>query len=141
MTAAEAARRYAAFYESLTPDSLARLAELCAPEVRFRDPFNDVTGVAAYRRVLERMFADVSAPRFVVEDRVLSGSVCYLRWTFAFRARGRSLSIAGMSEVRFDADGRVTCHLDYWDPSPVYDLVPMLRGLLRLVRARLKGAD
>jgi steroid delta-isomerase len=137
VTDAQAARRYAAFYENLTPDSLDYLEELCAPDVRFRDPFNDVSGVAAYRRALEKMFAEVSAPRFVVEDYALSQAACYLRWTFRFEARGRTREIVGMSEVRFDASSRVTSHVDYWDPSPIYAMVPVLRTVLQFLRRRL----
>lgn len=141
MSDEQAIRRYAAFYETLTLDSLDHLEELCAPEVRFRDPFNDVIGVTAYRRVLEKMFAEVSAPRFVVEDCARSQEACYLRWTFRFEARGRPREIVGMSEVRFDGKGRVTSHVDYWDPSLVYAMVPVLRTVLKLLRRRLGVRD
>jgi len=140
MTPEQAARRYAAFYETLTPTSLDGLEALCAPDVCFRDPFNDVTGIAAYRAVLEKMFRDVTAPRFVVHDRALSGAVCYLRWTFTFEARRRRRRIIGMSEIQFDESGRATRHFDYWDPSPVYAMVPLLRGLLAWLRRRLKAS-
>jgi len=140
MTPDEAARRYAAFYETLTLASLDCLEAFCAPDVRFRDPFNNVTGIAAYRAVLKKMFRDVTAPRFVVHDRALSGAVCYLRWTFIFEARRRRHRIVGMSEIRFDKNGRATHHFDYWDPSAVYAMVPLLRGLLAWLRRRLKAS-
>ncbi|MDX1425375.1 MAG: nuclear transport factor 2 family protein, partial [Kiloniellales bacterium] len=53
---AAAVAAYANFYETLTPESLERLDALCAADVRFRDPFNDVSGVAAYRAILADMF-------------------------------------------------------------------------------------
>ena len=131
---------YIAFYEGLTPQSVSRLDQLCAPQVRFRDPFNDVTGVAAYRAILSRMFEDVSAPRFKVIDWALSGQVAYLRWDFAFTRRtgGAPWRIEGMSEVHFDDRGRVAAPLDHWDSgSQFYARLPILRSLIGLVRKRL----
>ena len=134
----DAAAAYAAFFESLTPARLGELEALCAPSVRFRDPFNEVHGVAAFRAVLATMFADLEAPRFAVGDRACSGRVCYLRWSFTARTRGRPLSIEGMSEVHFDASGRVLAHVDHWDAaSQLYERLPLLGPVLRLVRRRL----
>ncbi|WP_227010433.1 nuclear transport factor 2 family protein [Pelagibius marinus] len=138
MTPAAAAERYIAFCEGMTPVDLDRLADFCAPEVHFRDPFNEVSGLAAYRRVLEKMFRDIGQPAFQVTGHALAGEVCYLRWRFAFRrAKGETMRILGMSEVHFDAEGRVTAQIDYWDAGQVYETVPLLRGLARLVKRRL----
>lgn len=140
---AEAVEAYVAFYEGLSPESLERLPSLCAPEVRFRDPFNDVTGIAAYRAILEKMFVDVREPRFEVTDRALSNDVAYLRWTFTFRSRkgGAPWRIEGMSELHFDEAGRVAAHLDHWDSgSQFYGRLPFLRTLIGLVRKRLAVA-
>ena len=130
---------YVAFYEALSPGSLAQLDKLCAPDVRFRDPFNDVTGIAAYRAILTRMFDDVTAPRFAVKDWALSGRVAYLRWDFTFTSRkGTPWHIEGMSEVHFDHAGRVAAHLDHWDSgSQFYARLPLFGGLIRLIRRQL----
>ena len=138
MTVAAAAARYIAFCEGMTPSSLDRLAEFCAPDIQFSDPFNDVTGLAAYRKVLAKMFEDVGQPDFVVAGRALHGDSCYLRWRFSFRrAGGEAVVIEGMSEIRFGDDGLVTRHADFWDAGRVYELVPLLGGLVRLVKRRL----
>jgi len=136
----EAADRYVAFLESMTPADLDRLGAFCAPEVRFRDPFNVAVGVAAYRRVLEKMFADVGRPDFVVTDRAQAGDMLCLRWRFAARGPGGSeLRFEGMSDIRFDDAGRVLSHTDFWDAGVVYEKVPLLGGLIRLVRRRLRA--
>ena len=131
---------YVSFYESLTPESVGQLDELCAPDVRFRDPFNDVTGIAAYRAILAGMFEHLSAPNFEVGDRALSGRVAYLRWTFTFTPKkgGMPWRIEGMSEVHFDQRGCVAVHLDHWDSgSQFYGRLPLLRSLIGFVRRRL----
>jgi predicted ester cyclase len=138
MILAAAAERYIAFCESMTPGDLDRLGDFCTADIHFRDPFNEVTGVDAYRKVLAKMFHDVGQPAFQVTGHALAGDVCYLRWRFAFRrSGGEMMHILGMSEVHFDGEGRVTMHFDYWDASQVYETVPLLRGLVRLVKRRL----
>ena len=57
LPANDPARAYIRFYETMTAESLDRLPEVVAPDIRFVDPFNDVSGLAAMRRVLEKMFA------------------------------------------------------------------------------------
>ena len=131
---------YIAFYEELTPDSLEKLERLCAPTVRFRDPFNDVTGVAGYRAILAQMFEDVAEPRFKVIDWALSGRVAYLRWDFSFRRRhgGAPWHIEGMSEVHFDQQGLIAAHLDHWDSgTQFYGRLPVLRHVIAKIRKRL----
>ena len=137
---ASAVEAYINFYERLTPESTAQLDELCTPEVRFRDPFNDVEGIAAYRAILTKMFADVRNPRFTITDFAISGQVAYLRWDFCFETRkaGSPWRIEGMTEVHFDEQGRVTAHLDHWDSgSQFYGRLPILRPLINLVRRRV----
>ena len=131
---------YVSFYENLTPESLVRLDELCDPDVRFRDPFNDVTGITAYRAIMAAMFEHVSAPSFEVSDWALSDRVAYLRWTFTFTPKkgGAPWRIEGMSEVHFDQRGPVVVHLDHWDSgSQFYARLPLLRSLIGFVRKRL----
>lgn len=135
---AEAAERYVAFLEAMTPGELARLEEFCAPEVTFRDPFSDVTGVAGYRRVMAKMFEDVGQPDFVVTGKALAGERLYLRWRFAAGGPGgRPLRFEGMSAVDFDAAGRVVAHRDFWDAGTVYEKIPVLRSLIGFVKRRL----
>ncbi len=131
---------YGAFFENLSPETLNRLDALCDARVRFRDPFNDVTGLDALRAIFARMFDDVYDPRFSVSDHALSGQVGYLRWTLSFRSRktGKPMTIEGMSEVHFDTGGRVVAHLDHWDSGEqFYGRLPILRHVIAMIRRRL----
>ena len=108
--------------------------------MRFRDPFNETTGVSAFRRVLEKMYEDVREPQFTISDRALSGNVCYMRWRFDYRFKDGSPApaIDGVSEVHFDPQGRVTVHLDHWDAAgQLYEHLPFIGTLMRWLRRRL----
>ena len=135
---------YVAFFENLSPESLPHLEALCALEVRFRDPFNDVRGVAPFCAVLTKMFEDVAEPRFEVTHRAVSGRTAYLRWIFTYRVAGSRAAprrIDGVSEIHLNADGKVTVHIDHWDAgAQVYEQVPLLGSLVRMVKRRLSAA-
>jgi steroid delta-isomerase len=130
---------YCALFANLRPSDLARFDAIYAPGARFKDPFNDVRGVPAIRAVFAHMYAAVLAPRFEILERGLDGDVGLVRWRFHYAERsGTTRSFDGVSRVSFDAQGRVTEHLDYWDPvEAVWTRVPVLGALLRLLGRRL----
>lgn len=128
---------YLSFFETVTPETLPRLDALVAPDVRFRDPFNDVAGPAAMRQVFEDMFARFDGPRFVVMDRADSARRCYVRWRFTACNGGRDWTIVGVSEISVDGAGRIVEHIDHWDAaSQVYERLPLVGALIRFVRRR-----
>jgi steroid delta-isomerase len=136
--------RYCALFAGLRPEDLARLPDYFAPDARFKDPFNDVRGVAGVQAVFAHMFAVTDRPRFEILEQVAAGPTGFVRWRFRFAPRGRpqaAREIEGVSRVWFGPDGRVVEHVDYWDPvEGLYDGLPVLGPLLRLLRRRL-GAD
>ena len=132
------ALRLARFYETLTPAALDGLDQLYAPDARFKDPFNEVVGIAAIRRIFAHMFATTEAPRFEVTDCIEQGGQAMLGWTFRFALRGRALTVRGVTHLRFDADGQVTLHRDYWDAAEeLYEKLPVVGGLMRALKRRL----
>ncbi len=135
-----AARAYAAYFEELTPDRLNELERFCAPKIRFRDPFNDVTGVAALQRVFLKMYEDVDEPRFRLDDIAVSGATAYLRWHMTFRKMSKDWEIVGMSEVHFDGEGRAVAHIDHWDAAgQLYERLPIVGALIRILKRRLSA--
>jgi hypothetical protein len=134
------AAAYASYFKRIAPGNLDELRDLCAVDVRFRDPFNDVRGQDQIVRIFSKMFEEVAEPTFEVVDNALSGSNSYLRWVFCFKSKknGKFFSIEGMTEVHFDQSGKVAAHLDHWDAaSQLYEHVPLLGSVLRIIRRRL----
>ncbi|NQV78988.1 MAG: nuclear transport factor 2 family protein [Alphaproteobacteria bacterium] len=134
------AAAYAGYFSRVSPDNLDELRGFCAPDVRFRDPFNDVRGQDQIVRIFAQMYGDVAEPAFEVIDHAVSGSRGYIRWILRFNHKktGKPFSVDGMTEVHFDDMGRVAAHLDHWDvASQLYEHVPVLGGILRVIRRRL----
>jgi limonene-1,2-epoxide hydrolase len=126
------------FFEGLSPDDVARLGELYAQQAYFKDPFNEVHGVPAIAQIFEHMYVQVDAPRFVIREVVAQGDDAFLTWDFRFRLRRLrrdELLVRGASHLKFDADGRITYHRDYWDAAEeLYEKLPVLGGLMRLLK-------
>ena len=138
----QAVKAYVSFLEEISLETLPRLNEHCSQDVRFRDPFNDVTGIASYRAVLEKMFRDVEQPRFEVAGWAMSRHIAYLRWDFTFttRKKGNNWFVEGMSEVHFDNEGRVSAHLDHWDSGEqFYARLPIVRHIIHFIRNRVSA--
>lgn len=137
---AAAVDRLADFYQTLSPSTLNALDGLYATDARFKDPFNEVVGVAAIRRIFEHMFATADAPRFVVTRRIVQDDQAMLGWDFHVRLRGREIVVRGVSHLAFDADGHVSLHRDYWDPAEeLYAHLPLIGVLMRTLRRRLSA--
>jgi len=132
--------RVVAMFESITPADVSRLGEFYAGEARFKDPFNDVRGVPAIERVFAHMFVALDSPRFVVRDIVAEGDQCFLTWDFLFRFRRFSREeqvVHGGSHLRFDAQGRVVLHRDYWDAAEeLYEKLPGIGAFMRFLKRR-----
>jgi steroid delta-isomerase len=137
---AAALAAWGAAWEGLRPGTIEELLALAAPDIRFRDPFQDVRGREALRGVLTHMFARVANPRFTVTDRAFGIEAGYLRWCFVWGASGEAGRIEGMSEIHLDPAGLVTAHLDHWDSgSQLYATLPVLGPVIRLISRRVAG--
>jgi steroid Delta-isomerase len=128
------------YFEHLSRDSLSSLERFYAPEVRFKDPFNEVQGTAEVRRIFTHMFDNLHEPRFVVHEVVAQGTQAFLVWDFLFRMKRLSTAeqcIRGSSHLRLDGDGRITWHRDYWDAAEeLYEKLPLVGGLMRWLKKR-----
>ena len=147
---------YASAFGALTPDSIDDLLDLLAEDVRFVDPFNDVTGKAGFRAIFAHMFATCDAPRFHIID-IAGGDPqktaeagrqhAYLRWRMSGRlARWprTNLDLDGMSEIHIE-DNKIVGHFDHWDSaSQLLARLPfmgaLLRPILRLFIVRMDGS-
>lgn len=136
-----AVQRLVQFFEQLQPQDLARLSELYAADARFKDPFNEVQGLAAIEHIFAHMFEALDAPHFIVTERIVQGTQCFLVWDFRFRFRRFDReswqTVRGSTHLVFNDDGRVTLHRDYWDAAEeLYEKLPLVGGLMRWLKRR-----
>lgn len=137
-------KNYVQAYENLTQQNYKETLGSCfAPDVFFKDPFNEVHGKEAALKIFEHMYQHVYDPVFEVltalpceEDQAL------LHWRFKFRRSNKHgmQVIEGMSQVVFNQQGLVTAHVDYWDAGEhVYAKIPILGWFVKRIAKALSA--
>ena len=136
-----AVARITAYFEALTPQSVAQIGDFYTPDARFKDPFNEVQGIPAITRLFEHMFVALHEPRFVVTQQIVDGAQAFLVWEFRFRFKRfdtvTEQVIHGGSHLTLTEDGRISEHRDYWDAAEeLYEKLPGLGALMRWLKRR-----
>ena len=139
----DAATRVVDFFEQLAPASLDRLEMIYAPGAYFKDPFNEVRGLADIRQIFNHMYEALEQPRFVVTGCIVDGGACFLTWNFHFhfkRFDTRALqTVRGGSHLKFNAAGLLDFHRDYWDAAEeLYEKLPVAGALMRWLKRRAR---
>jgi SnoaL-like domain len=78
-----------------------------------------------------------------IDDVIRSGQDHYIRWTMVLSApalaHGELVHSVGISQVRFDAEGKVLFHQDFWDSGEnFFGKLPAAGGILGFIRKRLQ---
>lgn len=133
------------FFEQLQPTDLSRMGDIYATQARFKDPFNDVQGVAAITRIFAHMFEQLNEPRFVVTQRVVHDTQCFVTWDFLFSSpsvqQGAPQCIRGATHFQLTLENglwRISLHRDYWDAAEeLYEKLPLIGPVLRWLKRRM----
>ncbi len=139
-----ALQRVVHFFEHLQPADVAHIAHIYTADARFKDPFNEVQGVAAIERIFAHMFEALDTPRFVITHHVQQGAQCFVTWDFVFampRLHKRAPhTIRGATHLVLREEAgvwRVAVHRDYWDAAEeLYEKLPVVGGLMRWLKKR-----
>ncbi|MFH1806152.1 MAG: nuclear transport factor 2 family protein [Pseudomonadota bacterium] len=136
----QTAEKYAACFTHLRPETVADLRDVTTSDIRFTDPFTQITGQDDLCAYLGKMFVEAENPRFIVTHIALDRDLAFLRWQFSARIPVLGdWQFTGMSEIGFNDDGsKVTSHIDHWDASQVfYARIPVLGWFIRRLARRL----
>jgi hypothetical protein len=108
-----------------------------AESIYFRDAFHSFTdreAMVAYMRASAKMSPGVT---FEFSSAVRDGIDFYLPWTMVLPGKPEPQRSIGLSHLRFNSEGQVIFHQDYWDSADVLvPKVPVANGLIELVRRR-----
>lgn len=116
-----------------------KFPEAYAETFYFRDAFHVFTDrdtMVAYMQHTARQSPGVT---FEFEAPGRNGIDFYLPWVMVLpdRGGGEPQRSVGVSRLRFNGDGQVIFHQDYWDSADVLvRRVPVANGLIELVRRR-----
>lgn len=135
--------KYIAYYNNFSKETVDSLLDLVTEDVHFKDPFNELRSAKGMLAAMRDVFETANEPRFVVLDSLADNKHCYIKWDFYFRPKKIKTKepwhVRGLSELKFSEDGRIASHIDYWDAAEgFYEKVPVLGGLMRFVKKRMK---
>ncbi len=132
------ADEYARYLERVSPENLDEFANFVAADVRFADPFHDVRGLNSLRTVFQQMFEKVGPVTFVISRIIEKGQEAVFVWQFDAALFGKPWVIQGMSHIKFNLDGKITEHIDYWDSGRLFlAKLPLIGRLLIYLYRRI----
>ncbi len=113
-----------------------------AAHVYFRDAFRQLNCAADLQTYLIEGLEPLTAAEFVFNNISRSGGDFYLDWTmrldFKKTPTGTWEESIGMTRMRFNDEGQVIFHQDYWDPTDiVYTRIPIAKQLIAYVKRKL----
>ena len=102
---------------------------LYAEDAFFRDTFTELNQAREIEDYLVRSARAVDQCVFDVHDVAENNGNYYFRWTMSLRLdrykdQPADLSV-GMSHIRFNQDGKVIFHQDYWDAANIHEKFPV----------------
>lgn len=139
----EALARFTAFFGDLTEARVKeRIRSVYAPDVWFNDTLKSIRGVDALEHYLVETARNVESCKVDIDEVVPAPSGVYVRWHMHIRfkkfRKGETQTSIGVSLLRFDKEGRVAYHQDFWDSgSNLFEKVPVLGAGIRAVKRRL----
>ncbi len=100
-------------------------------------------GAAAIEKYFVKTAANLTHCGVTIDDVSKSGENYYIRWTMIFEAPamsgGEPVQSVGISQVRFDREGKVAFHQDFWDSGRnFYAHLPVAGGVIGYIRKRLQ---
>jgi len=113
-----------------------------ANDVYFNDTFTTLNGIDEVVEYLGKTVKMMESAQVTILDVAKSDSDYYLRWQmdmefFARKKRIKSRSI-GVTQMRFNAEGKVVYHQDFWDSSNAfYQHLPIVGGLVKRVQSAM----
>jgi SnoaL-like domain len=136
--------RFAEFFADFSPSKVdVLLPKTYADDVWFNDTLKTIHGRAALGEYLQHSASAVDACTVQVKETLRNSIGDYfVRWTMTIRfkrfKRGVDTHTIGISHIRFNQQGLVNLHQDYWDSTAgIFEHVPVLGWLIGKIKRKL----
>ena len=142
-----ALQRVVHFFEHMQAADLAQMDRIYTVDAYFKDPFNEVQGLAQIEPIFAHMFDALESPRFVITQQVQQGAQCFVTWDFLFAMRrldaGKTQTIRGASHLLLREEAgrwKIAMHRDYWDAAEeLYEKIPLLRSVMQWLKKKARS--
>ena len=111
--------------------------ELYAEDVHFQDPTQERHGLAAYIAAQEGLIQRCDDVYLTPSAVLVDGDTAFVEWEMGLKIKGIEFIYPGSSRLRFDQQGLVCDHRDYFDfVGPTFAPVPVVGGFVRWLYRR-----
>ena len=119
-----------------------KTTEVYAKEVYFRDAFKQFSHPEEIRDYMLHGLEPLTAAEFIFNRVIRSGGEFYIDWTMRLDFKSTPTDTweesIGMSHIRYNSEGKVIFHQDYWDPTDiVYRRIPIARQLISYTKGKM----
>lgn len=133
-----AIERFTSFYRVFSLETVRKdIRNVYADDAYFRDGYREVQGLNNIEAYFLKSAETVHECTFDIQDIAVHEGNYYFRWVMHLttkRWKDEPIAAVGMSHVRFDTDGRISFHQDYWDTSIIYEKVPVVGSVIRWIK-------
>jgi hypothetical protein len=117
--------------------SEAQWRQAYAPEVHFQDPTQEHHGIDAYLKAQEGLVKRCDDVYLTPGAVAISGDTAFVEWEMGLKIKGIEFVYPGATRLRFNAEGLIVDHRDYFDfVGPTFAPVPLVGGFVRWLYGR-----
>jgi hypothetical protein len=136
----KAIEKFYTFYEVFSEERIRRgVRDLYAADAYFRDGYREVEGIDNIEPYFIATTKAIHECTFDIQDWSSHEGNYYFRWIMKLRLKRDNddlIEQVGMSHVRFNPEGKIIFHQDYWDTGVVFERVPVVGRIIRWVKER-----
>ena len=126
-------KKYIYLFSNLSIDNINEFDDIISKDIIFIDPFNNIKGIDAFKKIFHHMFENVKEPKFFILDYSINKQRVFLKWKMTFFAFKSLQTIEGMSELELNDAGKVASHIDYWDSlNGIFIKIPFIGYLYKI---------
>ncbi|OGP55630.1 MAG: hypothetical protein A2Y65_00490 [Deltaproteobacteria bacterium RBG_13_52_11] len=137
----EAIELFSSLYATFTEDNIRRyIRDLYAHNAYYRDGFAEMEGVENIESYFIKGTKTIHELKFDLQDVAVHDGNYYFRWITKFSLKSEKdevIHLPGISHVRFDKDGRIIFHQDFWDTGVIYERIPIIGFIIRWLKERM----
>jgi len=133
------------FYMNLADTEWAKIDQIYADDICFRDPINTLRGRAKLHHYLHDYSSQLRGCRFEYLDQVMLSGRVYIKWDmYFFRANSKAkkiINVRGVSQLEFDERG-IYFHENFYDVGAmIYENVPVVGRGIRWLKNKLVSSE
>lgn len=131
------------YFNKINSDTLQELGGFYAKDAKFIDPIASHNGLEEITQYFKKMYKDVLEIKFNFSEILEDNEKVVVYWQMQLRARslnkGQLVLVDGTSLIKFNEEGLVCFHRDYFDMGQmIYRYIPVIGWVIKKINKVMK---